>query len=347
MNLVLRTREIQITKLYPLAISRGVSTGSRNLFVEIEDERGNVGLGECAPGTGFDDTLAAIAEQEIQALFASGIEGLSVQKVWQRGYEMGMNPSALAAVDMALWDLLGKQANMPLYRLLGLSNKSVPTSVTIGINPVAVIEERVPDILRRTGGKYLKIKLGNPEGIEADKESYLAARRVAEPFGVGFRIDANGGWNVSDAKHMIAWLAEHGCDYVEQPLARGEEAGLPELFNNRPLPIFLDESIREAKDMIPLADCCDGINLKLMKCGGVTEAMRIVATARACRLQTMIGCMGETSVAISAGAALGELFDHIDLDSQLNLNPDPCTGAQMIDGVVTPTQAPGHGARIA
>lgn len=344
MNLSFRTQEVQITKLYPLAISRGVSTGSRNLFIHIEDEHGNVGLGECAPGTGFDDTLAPIAQREIEALFASGIEGLSIQKIWQRGYDLAMNPSALAAVDMALWDLLGKQANLPLYRLLGLGNQSVPTSVTIGINPVAIIEERVPDILRRTGGKFLKIKLGNPEGIEADKESYLAARRVAAPFGVGFRVDANGGWSVGDAKQMIAWLAANGCDYVEQPLARGEEGGLPELFANRPLPIFLDESIREAKDMIPLAICCDGINLKLMKCGGVTEALRIVATARACRLQTMIGCMGETSVAISAGAALGELFDHIDLDSQLNLNPDPCTGAQMVDGVVTPREIPGHGA---
>lgn len=337
---------LRLTKLYPLAISRGVTTGSNNLFVTVEDG-GHVGLGECAPGTGFDDTLAPLAEAQLRALVdEEGLEGRSIHEVYALAVRRGVDASALAALDTALWDLLAKQAGMPLYRMLGLGRPTVPTSVTIGINPVEVVRERVPEILARTGGRALKIKLGSPEGREHDRAIYEAAREVAAPFGVSLRIDANGGWTPDEARSMMRWLAERGCDYVEQPLARGEEAHLPGLFEGRPLPIYADESVRSVSDVPKLADRVDGVNLKLMKCGGITEALRIVATARACGLGTMIGCMGESSVAISAGAAIGALFDHIDLDSQLNLNPDPAFGAEMVEGVVMPPDAPGHGAGL-
>lgn len=339
-----RFRVLDLKKKYPLAISRGVSTGSRNLFVEVEDRSGHVGLGECAPGTGFDDTLAPLAQAQLESLIASGLDGLSVRQIYAKAREQEVNPSAIAALDVALWDLLAKKCVMPLYRVLGLSNRSVPTSVTIGINPPEITRERVPEILNRTGGKALKIKLGSKNGIDHDKEHFLAAQEASAPFGVSLRVDANGGWTVADAKVMMNWLKDQGCEYVEQPLAKGEEGGLPELFANRPLPIFADESCHFATDVPKLADRVDGVNLKLMKCGGITEALKIVSTARANGLQTMIGCMGESSVAISAGASMGELFDHIDLDSQLNLDPDPATGAKMIDGVVTPSEFPGHGA---
>ena len=108
----------------------------------------------------------------------------------------------------------------------------------------------------------------------------------------------------------------------------------------------MDESVRFASDVPPVAHCVDGVNLKLMKCGGIAEAMRIVATARALGLQTMIGCMSESSVGIAAGAAIGALFDHIDLDSHLNLNPDPATGPILVEGVVTPRDIPGHGTTL-
>ncbi len=112
------------------------------------------------------------------------------------------------------------------------------------------------------------------------------------------------------------------------------------------MPIYVDESCRLSSSVPKLAGRCDGVNLKLMKCGGITEALRIVAAARACGLGTMIGCMGESTVAIAGGAALGALFDHIDLDSQLNLNPDPASGLDMVDGIVMPRDVPGHGAEL-
>lgn len=259
--------------------------------------------------------------------------------------EAEIDPPAMAALDTALWDLLAKQARMPLHRLLGLPKTNVPTSVTIGINPPEVTKERVPDILRRTGAKCLKIKLGSPEGREHDKQHFIAAATAAAPFAPKLRVDANGGWTVDEARMMDLWLSDRGVDYIEQPLPEGQEEYLPALAD-RKLPIFLDESCRFSQSIPGWAEHVDGINLKLMKCGGITEALRIVATSRAFGLKTMIGCMSESSIAIAAGAAIGALFDHIDLDSHLNLNPDPAEGAPIIDGVVTPTNAPGHGGRL-
>lgn len=344
--LTFKTRQLELQKLFPLRISRGISYSSTNLFIEISDGT-HTGIGECAPGAGYDESLAPLAEGQLAAGAPDGeLPDLSIHEMWHFWRERELAMPALAAVDMALWDLKAKQFGVPLYQLLGLSKKQSPTSVTIGINPPEITRERVPLILSATGGKSLKIKLGSPEGIDHDKAHFEAAKEAAAPFGPKLRVDANGGWNVDDAKHMMAWLAERGVDYVEQPLVEGNEDGLPYLFENRPLPIFVDESCRVSSSIPKWAAYVDGINLKLMKCGGISEALRIVATARAHGLKTMIGCMGESSVAIAAGASIGCLFDHIDLDSHLNLNPDPATGLGLVDGVVTLSDRPGHGASM-
>ena len=322
-------------------ISRGVMSASENLFVFVSDGT-HTGVGELSPATGSAwtaergrDQLEAFATEEI---VANPYENYARMR---RAY---IDPPAMAALDVALWDLLAKQANMPLYKMLGLPKSTHPTSVTIGINPPEVTKERVPAILSSTGARCLKIKLGSPEGRDHDKEHFQAAADAAKPFGVQLRVDANGGWTVPEAISMCAWLADRDVDYVEQPLAEGQEEGLYDIYTKRPLPIFVDETIRFSCDVAKIADRVDGINLKLMKCGGITEAIRIAATARAFGLQTMIGCMSETSIAIAAGAAIGGLFDFIDLDSHLNLNPDPASGAPIVDGVIVPTENPGHGA---
>lgn len=335
--------KIELQKLYPLAISRGTMSSSENLFVTLSDGK-HSGLGELSPATSSLWT-AERGQRQLSELAEIGIpESPFELDALMRSRKI--DPPAMAAMDVALWDLLGKRAQMPLHALLGLPNKSVPTSVTIGINPPEVTRERVPDILRRTGAKALKIKLGSPAGIEFDKEHFMAAWESSEMFHVKLRVDANGGWSVSDAKHMMRWLWERDVDYVEQPLPAGNEDELPVLYRQRILPVFCDESVKTSKDVPPLADRVHGVNLKLMKSGGITEALNIVATARAHGLKTMIGCMSESSVAIAAGAAIGALFDHIDLDSHLNLNPDPATGAPIVNGVIVPTSNPGHGAAL-
>ena len=318
-------------------------SGSENLFVTVSDG-GYVGLGELSPATGSSWTADRGRSQLEKFAASAALDNPFDNDLAMRAARI--DPPAMAALDVALWDLLAKKAGQPLYRLLGLPRRSAPTSVTIGLNPPEVTRERVPDILRRTGAKCLKIKLGSPEGIDHDKAHFSAAAEAAAPFGARLRVDANGGWSPDTAGTMIRWLWEREVEYVEQPLAEGLEGELPAVFAYRRVPIFVDESIRTSHDVPGIADRVDGVNLKLMKCGGITEALRIVATARAYGLQTMIGCMSESSVAIAAGAAIGALFDHIDLDSHLNLNPDPADGAPIVDGVITPTDRPGHGAQL-
>lgn len=335
---------LYLKKRFPLAISRGVHAGSDNLFVSVTE--GDVtGWGEMAPGATEGVETVEAGQAMLQDFCAEGLDASSIYQTYENGRAAGLAHCAQAALDMALWDLRAKQAGMPLYRMLGLARKAVPSSVTVGINPPEVVRERVPLLLAQ-GAKSLKIKLGSPEGIEADKAMYAAVIETTEGKDVALRVDANGGWSLADARHMMSWLAERRTDYIEQPLVRGQEDALVDLFADRALPIFVDESCRTSEDIPGFADRVDGVNLKLMKCGGITEALRIVATARAFGLKTMIGCMGESSVSIAAGASLGALFDYIDLDSHLNLDPDPANGAPFEDGITLPEDRPGHGGQV-
>ena len=331
-----------LPKRFPLRISRGLITGSDNLFVTVTRD-GVSGIGEMSPGSSEGAETPEAGQQALEAFLAQNLDGLSIHEVYDAARSQNVPPCALAALDMALWDWQAKKAGMPLHALLGLGKPRVVTSVTVGINPPEVVRERVPLLLDGTGVKSLKVKLGSPEGVEADRAMFEAVVEAARPFDAVLRVDANGGWSLEDARSMMSWLAERGVEYIEQPLEKGREDELPDLHKDRALPIFVDESCRFAADIPNWAHAVDGVNLKLMKCGGITEALRIVAVARAFGLQTMIGCMGESSISISAGAALGALFDHIDLDSHLNLDPDPATGATLQDGVMMPNDTPGHG----
>lgn len=351
-----------LTKRFPLRISRGWMYGSENLFVSVADGS-NTGWGECAPGGDDASQTADAAEADLRGFLGGRFGGTGGSGGGQGAIELpseaatvdlhdeaiaaGVPGNAVAALDIALWDLAARRAGVGLNRLLGLARRSVPTSLTIGINPPEVVAERVPLLLDGTGARALKVKLGSPDGLDADKDMYAAVVEAAVPWPeTAFRVDANGGWSLDEARLMIPWLAERGVEYVEQPLVRGAEDELAPLFAGRPVPIYVDESCHRSPDVTLVADRVDGVNLKLMKCGGITEALRIVATARAHGLSTMIGCMGESSVSIAAGASIAALFDHVDLDAHLNLEPDPADGAPMVEGVVLPAERPGHGGRL-
>ncbi len=336
-------RIVHLRKRFPLRISRGEITGGDSLFVSVRDG-GHTGWGEMAPSASEGADTAEVGAAMLRDFCAGGLRG-SIHDIWDRASSSEVAPCVLAALDMALWDLTAKRARMPLYRLLGLSRQAVVSSLTVGINPPEVVRDRVPLLLEQ-GAKALKIKLGSPDGIDADKAMFAAVLEAVEGVGTVLRVDANGGWSLADARHMMGWLAERGVEYIEQPLVRGAEDQLVDLYSGRVLPIFVDESCRMSQDIPGFADRVDGVNLKLMKCGGITEALRIVATARAFSLKTMIGCMGESSVSIAAGASLAALFDYIDLDSHLNLNPDPATGAPFLNGVTLPADIPGHGGQL-
>ena len=336
-------RTIYLKKRFPLRISRGEIKGGENLFVSVTDGA-LTGWGEMAPGASEGAASVEEGRAQLEQFCAGGLDG-AIHDIWARAHAGGVGACALAALDMALWDLHAKQAGMPLYRLLGLTRRGVVSSLTVGINPPEVVRDRVPLLLAQ-GARALKIKLGSPDGIAADKAIFAAVQEAAAGPEVALRVDANGGWSLADARHMMGWLAARSVEYVEQPLVQGGEDQLPDLFKDRALPIFVDESCRFSSDIPGFAHCVDGVNLKLMKCGGITEALRIVATARAHGLKTMIGCMGESSVSIAASASLSALFDYIDLDSHLNLDPDPASGAPFVDGMTLPADRPGHGGTL-
>lgn len=334
--------KLTLGKRHALTISRGTNTGTTNLYVGVQ-EAFHLGLGEATPGGKFDATTAEVAEHQIREFDASNDwHSLSVVEINDLARSQGMIGPALAALDMALWDLQAKKAGLPLYDMLGLPPRGPATSITVGLNEPDITRELTKEWLSE-GYRFLKIKLGSPNGIEFDKGHFEAAREAAAPFGAQLRVDANGGWSLADAIPMSHWLAERDVDYIEQPLHDSCDHDLPALFQASPLPIFADESVRFASDVVRLKDCVHGVNLKLMKCGGITEALRIIHTARACGLQTMIGCMSEGSIGIAAGAALNACFDHIDLDSHHNLAPDPAEGLLFEGGVVLPPHRPGLG----
>jgi muconate cycloisomerase len=343
--MVVNFHTVNLKKKHPLQISRGIHNKSQNLFIEIVKD-GITAWGESAPGK----TEGAKSAEEVQAhltrLINSGINDLSIHEVCQRSKDLNIPACALAGIDIALWDLTAKKAKLPLKDLLGLPKPKVPTSITVGINPPEIVKERVEMIISNPQVRALKVKLGSPEGIEYDKLIYSQVIDSTKKSNIAIRVDANGGWSLDEAKLMMKWLAERNAEYIEQPLVEGDEDKLKFLFEGRPLPIFIDESCRFAEDVANNYQYVDGVNLKLMKCGGITEALKILNVAKSHGLKTMIGCMSESSVSISAGASITGIIDYVDLDSHYNLNPDPSEGTSMIDGVTMINSLPGHGAKL-
>ena len=342
------SRRIDLTKRHPLTISRGTIRGSTNVVVTVTHD-GVYGMGEMAPSEVTGDS-AESADIDLAA-WAGVLHDHAPDEFDRidhvlRGIGAPNRGAVRAALDTACHDWWGRSLGRPVWRLLGLDlTRSPATSLTIGINPPDVIREVVPEILNRTRAEYLKVKLGQTAGIDADQEMFVAVQEAAQRAGFApkFRVDANGGWDVGGAQKMIEWLAERGVIEVEQPLAQGQEDELPILFRTTTIPIFADESVRVASDVADIADRVHGVNFKLMKCGGLREGLRIIHTARAHGLRVMIGCMGESSLAISAGAQLASLVDAVDLDSHLNLLDDPFVGASYVDGRIVPNDRPGLG----
>lgn len=350
--MLITTERLELTKRFPLTISRGTITGSTNVIVRVESN-GIVGLGEMAPSDVTGDSAEATEAEVARWSGELGdVEPFELQRIGKILGPVGrVGSAARCALDSACYDWLGKRAKLPVWQLLGVDrHRCVPTSVTVGINAPDVVRDRTEEVLARTGAQVLKVKLGQPAGYEADQAMFVAAQEGAAEFGrrtgvaaTGWRVDANGGWSLDVALKMVPWLAARGVTYVEQPLAEGDEDNLRSLFKQSELPIFADESVHSSKDVADLADRIHGVNLKLMKCGGISGALPIIHTARAHRLSVMMGCMGESSMAISASAALGGLADHLDLDSHLNLLHDPFVGAHFEAGRVFPNSQPGLG----
>lgn len=247
------------------------------------------------------------------------------------------NRAAKASVDIALHDLVGKLIGQPWHRLWGLNPGLTPnTSFTIGIDTAEVVRQKVNEA---SGFKILKVKLGR----DNDREMVQTIRSVTK---VPLAVDVNQGWKDKEkALEMIYWLKEMGIVMVEQPLPKEQVDNMAWLTARSPLPIFGDEAVQRLPDVVKAAGVYHGINIKLMKCTGMREAFIMAKTAKSLGMKIMIGCMTETSCAVSAAAQLSPLAEFADLDGNLLISNDLYTGMQIKDGKITLSDLPGIGIR--
>jgi L-Ala-D/L-Glu epimerase len=245
------------------------------------------------------------------------------------------NYAAKASVDIALHDLVGKLVGEPFYRLFGLNPLRAPlTSFTIGLDTPEIVKQKV---LEAQPYKVLKVKLGR----DNDREMVEVIRSLTDK---PLCADVNQGWkDRNHALEMAKWLKEKGVIFLEQPMPKEMKDDIAWLTANSPLPVVGDEAIQNMGDLLNNKDIYSGINIKLMKCGGLNAAMKMINVARAFGMKVMIGCMTETSCAVSAAAQLSPLVDWCDLDGNLLISNDPFEGLKIIDGKVTLPESPGIG----
>lgn len=243
--------------------------------------------------------------------------------------------ATIAAVDACLHDWLGKKLQLPVWRILGLSLDRMPrTSFTIGIDDLETIAVKVHEA---ADYPILKIKLGTP-----NDEKILATVRHAAP-NKTLRVDANTAWPDDELIDRARMLARWNVEFVEQPVKADNLAGLKRLKDARILPVIADESCVAPADVERLVGCVDGINIKMSKCGGITEARRMIGTARTHGMRVMLGCMIESSLGIAAAAHLGPMVDYLDLDGHVLLSRDPFSGLDGESGALALSDRPGLG----
>lgn len=341
----IKSAVFRLDKLFPLTISRGTNTASDNLWLRLEADNLE-GWGEASPFSIVKEPVRATEKLNKELLqIAPQLETyhpLERQKIEELLQKAGVSSPLKAAIDMALHDWLGKKAQLPLWRLWGLDKSRIPpTSVTIGINTAEGARKRLEAWQKLVQPKIFKLKLGSPDGIGADQAMVLAVK--ASKGEATLTVDANGGWNLDQAIFMCDWLAKQGVIYVEQPLPVALDHQLCELKKRSPLPLIVDESCFNSQDILRLANHIDGINIKIMKAGGLTEVIKMINIAKSCDLKIMYGCYSDSSLANTVMAHLAPLADYIDLDSHLNLMNDPFMGAEIIAGKLLPPDLPGNG----
>jgi L-alanine-DL-glutamate epimerase-like enolase superfamily enzyme len=303
------------------------------VYVKLAHE-GIIGWGEASPSTRYGED-AILAQKVLQELNLEERSPLEYAELHQELDEVFRTQrAAQAALDMAMWDWLGKKAELPMYSLLGLNPAKVPiTSFTIGIADANSIRQKV-----REAADYplLKIKFGGGN----DEEIINIVRSETDK---PIQVDVNEAWLREEAVEKIHWLENQNVTLVEQPLPADDPESTAWVKERVNLPIFADESVRRLEDVPKCKGIFDGINIKLMKCGGPTEALRMIYTAQALGLKVMLGCMIESSCAIAAAAHLAPLADTVDLDGHLLINDDPFQGMGFQDGRIILPNKPGLG----
>ncbi len=328
------TETIRLNLIHPFRIAREVSDHKQNVLVRIADGE-HTGIGEAAPSLYYGEDPGSVLRTLAEAPAILGGDPFELEATMDRlASRFPGDSSARAAVDMALHDLAARRLGVPLYRWLGLDPEKTPvTSFTIGIDEPETVRRKVREA---AGYPALKIKLGSDHDLEI-------MRTIRSETDARIRIDANAGWTVDQAVEMVKRLSEFDVELVEQPLPPGSPEDWRRVREAAPMPIIADESVLTSADVPAMAGLVDGVNVKLMKCGGIREALRLIHTARAHGMQVMIGCMIESSVAITAAGHLSPLADYADLDGNLLVSNDPFSGATAHNGRLVLPEGPGIG----
>jgi L-alanine-DL-glutamate epimerase-like enolase superfamily enzyme len=331
-------RAVDLHLEFPFAISRAVRTEKRVILVEL-DEGGSVSRGEGCPDAFFGETAESV-ERDVRDAISLLPEdphdlGTLRRKLDERFPHGG---AAAAAIDILAHDRAAQAADVPLRTFLGLApGEAPPTSFTIGIAEPEVMGQRAAAAAAK-GFEVLKVKLGKGDDVEI-----LSHVRAA--FSGTIRVDPNAAWTPDEAPARIERIVPFGIEFVEQPVPPDDVDGLRRVRERSPLPIVADEAAIRLADVDRLAYACDGINVKLQKCGGVAEARDMIARAHELGLKVMLGCRAaETSVGIAAAAHLAPSVEWADLDGNLLIVDDPFVAVPVERGRFVFSDRPGLGA---
>ena len=313
---------------HTFTIARSSESVAKTAVVRLR-WNGIEGLGESAPSERYDENVASV------------VAGLRSRDLGDDPYALetlleGLPPAQACGLDIALHDLIGKHLGQPLWRLFGLDPARTPrTSFTLGIAP---LDETLAKLREIGTHPVVKVKLGRGaelETIEAIRAAYTGT----------IRIDANEGWTPEQAVELLAQMEKFDIEFCEQPIPAGSPEKLRWIRERSPIPIVTDEDSKDAHDLPALRGCVDGINVKLVKCGGMRGALKMIHTARALGFKIMLGCMVETQILTSAAAHLSPLVDWADLDGPFLTAHDPFTGIVYDDGKIVLPDGPGLGVR--
>ena len=336
MNVTLRAIDVHLE--VPFQISRAVRTEKRLVLVELEED-GRVARGEASPDPYFGDTPESLERDVRAALDLIPEDPGDLAMLRSRLEERFPHGGAAAcALDILGHDRAAQAAGLPLRTFLGLAPaEAPPTSFTIGIAEPAVMAERAAAAGAK-GFTVLKVKLGHGQEVEI-------LRLIRERFSGTIRVDPNAAWSAAEAPGRIASIAPFGIEFVEQPVDPKDLEGLRQVRERSDLPIVADEAAVRASDIDALAGACDGINVKLQKCGGIAEARLMIEKAHRLGLKVMLGCRAaETSVGIAAAAHLAPAVEWADLDGNLLIVDDPFVAVPVERGRFVFSERPGLGA---
>ena len=334
LNLSYKPNELRLRHAFNLA--RNSRTTTPDVLVELEYD-GIIGYGEASMPPYLGESIESVCKFLSMLDLQQFSDPFRIEEILS--YVDGVMPdnrAAKASVDIALHDLLGKIMGQPWYKIWGLSPEKTPnTSFTIGIDKPDVVRQKVE---AAAPYKVLKVKMG----LDNDKELVEIIRSMTDR---PLCVDANQGWTDKEkALEMCYWLKERGCMFVEQPFDKKMIDETAWLRERSPLPIIADEFLQRLPDVMRAYQVYDGINIKLMKSTGMHEAYKMAVLAKSLGMKLMIGCMTETSCAISAAAQLAPMAQWVDLDGNLLIANDSFDGVKVIDGKITLFDKPGHGA---